>query len=234
MSSTTSITPLASRFPAVRSRLGIPTALLILALVSFSTLDLPLSRQATHDHWPDEIHKALDSVEPFGNIYGMTVILLALLAGTPRSAAVACRIGVAGLSGGLSAGLIKLFVARTRPHHFDFDHSTILDSFQGLVPLVSRGGGWQSFPSAHTAMAAAFAVALARQFPRTRWLCYALAAMVGLQRVESGQHFASDVLVGAAVGWTVATLVLALWKSQERSAHPHSEAQPIPTAASDS
>jgi len=223
MSSTTSIKPRLGHFPAAQSRIAIPLVLLILALVSFSTLDVPLSRHATRERWPDEIHKAFDSVEPFGNIYGMTVILLALVVANPGNAVAACRIGVTGLSGGLSAGLIKLLVVRARPHHFDFDHSTILDSFQGLVPLVSRGGGWQSFPSAHTAMAAAFAVALARQFPRTRWLCYALAAGVGMQRVESGQHFASDVLVGAAVGWTVATLSLALWDSLERSTPPRAE-----------
>ncbi len=195
---------------AMVSPLQIPVLLLLLAAISVFTIDSPLSRHATELGGTGEVHKALQSVEPFGNPYGMAVILLAILVAAPGRLMIVGRIATTGVTGGLAAGLVKLLVCRSRPNHFDFDHS-ILESFQGWLPLLSRGGSWQSFPSAHTATAVAFAAALAHQFPRAKWLCYALAALVGLQRIESGQHFASDVLVGAAVGWSIANLILAIW-----------------------
>jgi len=57
-----------------------------------------------------------------------------------------------------------------------------------------------SFPSSHAANAFAIAVVIAAR--RRRWLlpCLALAALVSFSRVYLNRHFASDVLVGAALG----------------------------------
>jgi membrane-associated phospholipid phosphatase len=57
-----------------------------------------------------------------------------------------------------------------------------------------------SFPSGHTAGSFAAAIALAAFYPRDRRLLLAAASAVGLSRVYLGQHFPSDVVVGAAVG----------------------------------
>ncbi len=213
MSSTLTIshqlTPMARTSPVL---LSVPVVLLIMAAISLVTIDYPLSHYVTTHASPDEVHRALRTIEPFGSPYGMAMILLAVLVITPERLRDVGRIGAIGIAGGLCAGFVKLLVCRARPNHFEFEHNQILDSFQGVLPLMSGGGNWQSFPSAHTATAVAFAVALAHQFPRARWLCYSLAALVGLQRIEDGQHFASDVLVGAAVGWTVARSVIFIWQ----------------------
>ena len=136
------------------------------------------------------------------------MILLAIFVISPDRLKYVCGIGAVGIAGGLSAEVVKLLICRSRPNHFEFEHHQILDSFQGILPLLSGGGAWQCFPSAHTATAVEFAVALALHFPRARWLCSSLAILVGLQRIEDGQHFASDVLMGAAVGWTAAQIAL--------------------------
>lgn len=63
--------------------------------------------------------------------------------------------------------------------------------------------GGQSFPSEHTALSWAVAGVIAHEYPGplTKFAAYALASTVTLTRVNAHQHFASDVLVGAGLGW---------------------------------
>ncbi|MFG3023563.1 phosphatase PAP2 family protein [Streptomyces sp. NPDC048254] len=57
-----------------------------------------------------------------------------------------------------------------------------------------------SFPSGHTAAAVAFTAAVAPVWPTVGALCAVPAALVALERVQSGAHYPSDVAVGAALG----------------------------------
>ncbi|MFC5266090.1 phosphatase PAP2 family protein [Kribbella qitaiheensis] len=57
-----------------------------------------------------------------------------------------------------------------------------------------------SFPSGHSASAAAFAVAVGEVLPPLRVPLRAAAAVVSFSRVYTGVHYPSDVLVGVAVG----------------------------------
>lgn len=57
-----------------------------------------------------------------------------------------------------------------------------------------------SFPSGHSASAAAFAVAVGDLLPAHRIPLRAAASIVAFSRVYTGVHYPSDVLVGAAVG----------------------------------
>ena len=63
-------------------------------------------------------------------------------------------------------------------------------------------------PSSHTLVAFAGAAALARVFPRARWVFYVLAGGCAITRVMANAHFLSDVTVaaclGVAVGWMLA------------------------------
>ncbi len=61
-----------------------------------------------------------------------------------------------------------------------------------------------SFPSGHSASAAAFAVGVAVEAPELAVPIGALAGAVAFSRIFTGVHFASDVFVGAAIGATVA------------------------------
>jgi undecaprenyl-diphosphatase len=57
-----------------------------------------------------------------------------------------------------------------------------------------------SFPSGHSASAAAFAVAVGDALPALRLPLRVAASVVAFSRVYTGVHYPSDVLVGAAVG----------------------------------
>ena len=63
--------------------------------------------------------------------------------------------------------------------------------------------GGQSFPSEHSAVAWSIAGVLAHEYPGplTKIAAYGLATAVTVTRVTSQQHFASDVVIGGALGW---------------------------------
>lgn len=75
----------------------------------------------------------------------------------------------------------------------------------------AAGGFWQgtslnsSFPSEHAAMAWSAAAVIAREYPGpvTTWGAYGLASLVSFSRITANQHFPSDVLIGAAVGYLI-------------------------------
>ena len=80
-------------------------------------------------------------------------------------------------------------------------------------PLFRRpfsGMSGLTFPSGHTALAFAAFAALAAFFPRGRWWFLILACLVGLSRMLMGEHFLSDVIAGAGVGYASGALLLAI------------------------
>src|SRR5436309_2199211 len=63
--------------------------------------------------------------------------------------------------------------------------------------------GGSSFPSEHAAIAWSVASVMAHEYPGTltKVLAYGLATAISATRVTGQQHFASDVIVGSALGW---------------------------------
>jgi undecaprenyl-diphosphatase len=62
-------------------------------------------------------------------------------------------------------------------------------------------------PSSHTAAACALAVVIARLYPKLTPLMIVLACIVGTARVVLGAHYPSDVVIGGALGATIASLM---------------------------
>ena len=94
--------------------------------------------------------------------------------------------------------------------------------WQAPFPWLQGWEGWidrslQSFPSGHTAAAAALATCLSLTYPKACWWFAILATLAGLQRIESGAHFPSDVLAGAAVGIACGSFTMRLGKRKKRS-----------------
>ncbi len=86
---------------------------------------------------------------------------------------------------------LKYATGRERPY---------LDNANGKF----RKGG-SSFPSEHSAVAWSIAGMVAHEYPNPflKFLSYGLATVVSASRVNAKEHFPSDVLVGAALGYLI-------------------------------
>lgn len=110
------------------------------------------------------------------------------------------RAGAAGLAALVVAqlasnGLGKQLADRPRPPAEWIPHDEVEDR-----PDSS------SFPSGHTAAAVAFTAAVAPSWPVAGAVCAVPAALVGVERVQSGAHYPSDVAAGAVIGLACAWL----------------------------
>jgi Capsule assembly protein Wzi/PAP2 superfamily len=97
--------------------------------------------------------------------------------------------GEAGIGAFLDTELLKYVTGRERP----FTGSGKGHFFQG----------GSSFPSQHSAISFAIASVIAHEYPGvlTQVLAYGVAGGVSAARVGAHQHFATDVIVGSALGW---------------------------------
>ncbi|MBK7214839.1 MAG: phosphatase PAP2 family protein [Bacteroidales bacterium] len=71
---------------------------------------------------------------------------------------------------------------------------------------------YSSFPSGHTTLAFSIATVFASEYSNTIWvpaLCYTLATGTALSRIKDDKHWASDVLIGAGIGYFTGRF---LWK----------------------
>lgn len=97
------------------------------------------------------------------------------------------------------------------------------DRARARVPLVRHVTmpGSRSFPSGHTAAAAAFATGAGRVMPAASVPLHALAAVVAYSRVHTGVHYPGDVIGGWLLGVVIADATTkALERRPERAGAP--------------
>jgi YegS/Rv2252/BmrU family lipid kinase len=118
----------------------------------------------------------------------------ALLAATgrrkPRTAAASGMLGI-GVASALVNGPLKFAWRRDRPPLLVSGHAG-----EPLLPLPRTF----SFPSGHSASAAAFATGAGLAMPELAPVLVPMAGTVAYSRVHTGVHYPSDVAVGAAIG----------------------------------
>jgi len=180
-----------------------------LALAGFLALavDIPVAQWFLGGRVPGDFRKPINFIEVFGHGSGVVMILMVVWVLDPVSRASLVRLAACAYGSGLVADGCKLLIARARPRKCDFNAS-IFETFEGWFPLLHFEEVQQSCPSSHMATGMGLAIGLAWRYPRGRWLFPALAALVGLQRLLNGSHFLSDVLWGAAIGFTVSHCIL--------------------------
>ncbi len=146
----------------------------------------------------------------------LTLLLLGTIARSARTRLVGWAIGQAEVIGGIIAAGYKAVTGRAHPARGVGADLTHVFKF-GLL----RGGVFWGWPSSHTAIAFAMAVAVFKLFPKQRWVGHsaiAYAFYIGLG-VSMTIHWFSDFVAGALVG-TAVGLVVGTSFSRKQTQHP--------------
>ncbi len=182
----------------------------LLAMLALA-IDVPVASMREQRWLPGDLRRLVSLAEVFAHGMGVACILLTVLVLDRDHRRNVLRIGTCAFGAGLSVHLGKLSVIRWRPHQLSVD--SVWDSFCGWFPAwngipagVGDASDIQSFPSGHTATAVGLAVGLAYYYPQGRWLFALFAVLAATQRIESGAHYPSDTLAGAALACLVSAL----------------------------
>jgi len=183
--STTSIAGLPSRVGRDALKLTARTPLMTLVIGGVAAAAVHPADAAVERRIPKfgTVDEALDSGSALGDgwvqwttagvVYGAGLVLR-----KPAVADVGTRLVEAQVVGGVTTQLIKYAVDRERPD-----------------------GGRLSFPSGHTEASFVTADILAQQYGwRVGTLAYVAAGCVSVSRLAEHEHYASDVVFGAAIG----------------------------------
>lgn len=218
------------RNPAIR--IAILVGVWLLAMTAGFWLDGPVARWA-HRAAIDKDHPGNHVMKMAGDWRFTLAVAVALIAWHPQSWRAAGLLALSAATGGVVYSLLKWLAGRRRP-------VVIIDPF-AFTPFRN---GWSglfgepnlSFPSGHTCLAFATAMSMAICLPRWKYAFFAIAAVVGFERVAENAHYLSDVIAGAGVG--IFSAYLAYWGSNwilmrrskvagaEDAAQPAAPAQP--------
>jgi membrane-associated phospholipid phosphatase len=108
---------------------------------------------------------------------------------------------------GLADDVLKVIFGRARPFMW------LAGDTSGFHPFRVKSQ-FNSFPSGHTTTSFAAAIALGALFPRLRAAFFLVAMAIGVSRIVQDVHYLSDVVAGAALGMTIAILVLAPFRKR--------------------
>jgi membrane-associated phospholipid phosphatase len=196
--------------PTSTSRTGLIVAAWITIAILCLPWDLPLARAAHAGVVPADLRALLHRAEVFGHAYGALGIMVTVYLLDPPRRRRLVHVLASFLAAGLASDAVKLQVWRMRPRNYiesELSGSTFVGTVWTDWPV---DWAWlmdhahHSFPSAHTSAGVAMAWSLGRLYPAGRTWFYVLAGLCALSRIDGEAHFASDVCVGAALGYWIA------------------------------
>lgn len=106
------------------------------------------------------------------------------------------------ITAGLIETVLKELTRRERPFYIPPGATEPRGRFHG--PFYGSGNEFKSFPSGHTTVAFAAATVYAMEYKKTiivPIVSYAAASLVGLSRITENKHWATDVVIGATLGY---------------------------------
>jgi len=150
--------------------------------------------------------------EPFGRFAPVLIGGLYLggrLAKDNRLAGTSLTAAKAFIVSALGAGIIKQITHRHRPYQDDIpDHANWDGPFSSIE--------YTSFPSGHATSAFSMATVYAMEYSSTIWvpiLSYTLATGTAVSRLYDNKHWASDVVIGSALGFVTGRF---MWKQSRK------------------
>jgi undecaprenyl-diphosphatase len=139
----------------------------------------------------DEPLRRVSDLANFSKPWFITASLLAVFGGPRGRRAALTGVAAIGAASLVVNQPMKLIGERLRP-----DRDGLGVPQQRWITMPSS----TSFPSGHSASAAAFAVAVGDLLPALRFPLLGVASVIAFSRVYTGVHYPSDVFVGATVG----------------------------------
>ena len=186
-------------------------AALVISFILVSLFDfILLQTLTTVDPETNRVNRAFESKDWYTllrntGFVGTWLLIAAAFFLTDKNSKRALPLILAPLLSGAAAELLKLIIVRERPvadaiiqpggYHFRPPLSGFID------------GHNLGLPSSHAAVAFGGCLMLAHFLPKIRPLLILLAIGCAYTRLITGAHFASDVFLGAILGYTIAKLL---------------------------
>jgi undecaprenyl-diphosphatase len=98
------------------------------------------------------------------------------------------------------SSVISIAIGRVRPYL----------AVKGVIAVVPPNIQYGSFPSSHTAIAVAIAIAFSTGHPVLGLIALVAVMLIAFARIAAGMHFPTDILGGVAVGIIAVLLVRAV------------------------
>lgn len=172
-------------------------------------------RKFAQGHQQTAIIETAKVVEPFGNFYGVYLFPVMYVAGLAANEKRIQSVALGGVKSlAVSTAIYatsKLLIRRGRP-----DKSA--SSLDFAPPFMRKS--FTSSPSGHSNTIFTVATALAMEFRETKWVpivAYTIATLTAVSRIHQNRHWASDVVVGSALGHFVTK---AVWKNNNKKQAP--------------
>jgi membrane-associated phospholipid phosphatase len=152
--------------------------------------------------------------EPIGNGIGTSVIiggfyLGGILAKDKRLAGTSLTAAKAFVVSAVCTNVVKQLTHRHRPYQDEIpDHALWEGPFADIH--------YNSFPSGHSTAAFSLAAVFAMEYRETVWvpvLAYTLATGTAISRLYDNKHWASDVVIGSALGFVTGRF---MWKQSRK------------------
>ncbi|MHA4810006.1 phosphatase PAP2 family protein [Flavitalea flava] len=178
--------------------------------------DKPVYRLALHIRENKQVVSVSSYVTDFGGLYeGYTLAALGaygLIFKKEKEKTTTLLATQAYITAAAIETALKFLTGRQRPSYYDPVTGLNNHTFHGPFYQYSKdklgsrpsNGSYSSFPSGHTTVAFAAATVFAMEYKEIKIvpiLAYSAASLIGLSRIIQNQHWASDVLVGAALGF---------------------------------
>ncbi|MBC7833624.1 MAG: phosphatase PAP2 family protein [Phycisphaerales bacterium] len=212
-------------WPTARGRRhwAVPAILISLAGLVLAPFDSDLVRWAHSLRPGGDLRRELHAWQQYGAIGSLVFVAGAMALLEPRRVRRCLDLFLAAGFTSLACLALKMLVGRPRP---SLGNPEAFLGPLGVYPIEGSDGkpvlmhAWEvwgpnagllksqlwSFPSSHTGAAMALSVFLIVTYPRLRPLAVFMVALVALSRVllgETGAHWPSDVVAGAALGFLV-------------------------------
>jgi membrane-associated phospholipid phosphatase len=160
----------------------------------------------------------IEGARMYGELYSPVVFFIgfaahSLIADDMSTRKIAYEIGQASLYTGAIVLTMKSIIGRARPH----------DNLGRAIyhPFTLMGDDFHSLPGGHTATAFVISTVLSRNVDPTwlKVLLYVPAVLTPISRIYQDMHWASDNVLGGAIGFFVATWVVDIHEQNESRVH---------------